>query len=346
MRNKSEKIMKKISFIVPVYNVEKYLAECINSILNVEYQNKEIILINDGSTDDSEKICRIYEQDNENIKLISKKNEGLSEARNLGIRKATGEYIFFIDSDDFYSYDFSRDISTVINENSYDVILFDYKYYNQQSDTFLTPKKTIDKNNINGKEGIQVLEYFLEYQKNIQWIVVQGVYKKEFLVGNELYFVKDRYYEDILWLPEVFINSNSMFYIDNNIYVYRLEREGQITSDISEKSLSDNLYVIDYWEKKLRKYKLKEELKVKIMKNIITRYYYTIWYNHFLLKEERVKIQNEINKYKKYLEITNSMTTKITSIIIKKIGIKYTSYLFYVAIKVKRKIKYIAKKVI
>ena len=335
--------MKKISFIVPVYNVEKYIAECINSILNVEYQNKEIILINDGSTDDSEKICRKYEQDNENIRLISKQNEGLSEARNLGIRKATGEYIFFIDSDDFYSYDFSKDIKKVINENSYDVILFDYKYYYQQTDTFVIPKKTIDKNIINDKEGIHfleyILEYFLEYQKNIQWFVWQGVYKKEFLVENELFFVKDRYYEDILWLPEVFINANCMFYIDSNIYVYRLEREGQITSDISEKSLRDNLYVIDYWEQKLSEYKLKEELKEKLMKNIITRYYYVIWYNQFLLKEERVKIQSEINEYKKHLEITNSMITKITSILMKKIGVKYTSYLFYIAINAKRKIK-------
>lgn len=331
--------MKKISFIVPVYNVEKYISQCIDSILSVEYQNKEIILINDGSTDDSEKICRKYEQDNENIRLISKQNEGLSEARNLGIRKATGEYIFFIDSDDFYSYDFSKDIKKVINENSYDVILFDYKYYYQQTDTFVIPKKTADKNIVNNKKGLQVLECFLDYQKNIQWIVVQGIYKKEFIVENELFYVKDRYYEDILWLPEVFINANCMFYIDSNIYIYRLEREGQITSDISEKSLRDNLYVIDYWEQKLSEYKVKEELKEKLMKNIITRYYYVIWYNQFLLKEERVKIQSEINEYKKYLEITNSMITKITSILMKKIGVKYTSYLFYIAIKVKRKIK-------
>lgn len=247
--------------------------------------------------------------------------------------------MFFVDSDDFYSYDFSRDIRTVINENSYDVILFDYKYYYQQSDAFLTPRKTIDKNIINDKEGIHFLEYFLEYQKNIQWFVVQGVYKKEILVKYDLYFVKDRYYEDMLWLPEVFINANSMFYLDSNFYVYRLEREGQITSDVIEKVLSDNLYVVDYWEQTLKKYNLKEELKEKLTKNIITRFYYVIWYNHFLLKEERARIQNEINKYKKYLAITNSMITKITSIIMKSIGIKYTSYLFYVAIKIKRKIK-------
>lgn len=331
--------MKKISFIVPVYNVEKYIAKCINSILNLEYQNKEIILINDGSTDGSERICRKYEQDNENIRLISKQNEGLSEARNLGIKIATGEYIFFIDSDDFYSYDFSKDIKKVINENSYEVILFDYKYYYQQSDAFFIPRSSINKGIMNNKKGEQVLDYFLEYQKNTQWIVVQGIYKKTFLVENNLYFVKGRLYEDMLWLPEVFIKASSMCYKNINIYVYRLEREGQITSNISEKSLSDSLYVIEYWEEKLGRHILKEELKEKIIRNIITRYYYTIWYNHFLPKEDREKIQSKINKNKKYLEITNSPITKITSKITKIIGIKYASYFFYIAIKAKRKIK-------
>lgn len=336
--------MKKISFIVPIYNVEEYLAQCINSILNVDYNNKEIILINDGSTDGSEDICREFKKKYENIRFINKKNEGLSVTRNLGIIKATGEYIFFIDSDDFYAYDFSKDIKEVINESSHDVILYDYRYYYQLHDAFVLPKKEVNKSKMNNNNGVQVLEYYLDHQKNVQWIVVQGIYKKDFLIENKLYFEKGRFYEDILWMPEVFLKANSVHHIDANIYVYRLEREGQITSEISEKSLIDNLYVMEYWEKKLRKYNLNEDLKEKIMKSLVIRYYYTIWYNNFLSKKDKLRVQSEINKRRDFLDITNTSITKVTSIMVKSIGVRFTSYLFYVTIKLKREIKKISQK--
>ena len=90
----------KISIIVPVYNVEKYLSECLDSIINQSYKNIEIILINDGSTDSSLEICQKYQKNDKRIKLISQANKGLSISRNNGMKIATGKYIMFVDSDD------------------------------------------------------------------------------------------------------------------------------------------------------------------------------------------------------------------------------------------------------
>ena len=91
----------KVSIIIPVYNVEKYLEECVNSILNQKIKNYEIILVDDGSTDSSGEICDKMSANNQEITVIHQKNQGLSEARNSGIKKATGEYLMFVDSDDF-----------------------------------------------------------------------------------------------------------------------------------------------------------------------------------------------------------------------------------------------------
>ena len=110
-----------ISIVVPIYNVEKYLEKCINSIIIQTYKNIEIILVNDGSTDSSGKICDIYLKIDKRIKVVHKKNGGLSDARNVGIENAKGKYIAFIDSDDFLDSDFIEILYNLIIEYNADV---------------------------------------------------------------------------------------------------------------------------------------------------------------------------------------------------------------------------------
>ena len=112
-----------ISIIVPVYNVEKYLSQCIESIINQNYKNIEIILVNDGSTDKSGDICDSYSLKDNRIKVIHKKNEGVSIARNTGLKVATGEYIAFVDGDDFvHEYIYTKLIN-IINNSKYDLVM-------------------------------------------------------------------------------------------------------------------------------------------------------------------------------------------------------------------------------
>ena len=114
------------SIIVPIYNVEALLPRCIDSLIGQQYQNIEIILVNDGSTDSSEAICREYLNRDSRIKLINKENGGLSSARNTGLKLCKGEYIFFVDSDDYVTSDFcSVGVDGFLNHNA-DVVIFGF----------------------------------------------------------------------------------------------------------------------------------------------------------------------------------------------------------------------------
>lgn len=112
----------KFSVIVPVYNVEKYIEECLDSILKQDYDNYEILLIDDGSTDNSGNICEIYAAKNEKIKVFHKKNGGLSSARNIGIEKATGDYLVFVDSDDYIAPWSLSEFYKVLKKGKFDVL--------------------------------------------------------------------------------------------------------------------------------------------------------------------------------------------------------------------------------
>ena len=108
-----------VSIIIPVYNVEKYIVECLESVVNQTYENLEIILVNDGSTDNSKEICLEYAQRDQRIKLYSKENGGLSSARNYGLSKVTGNYVFFLDSDDYLVTDTIENLlNMLINTNA------------------------------------------------------------------------------------------------------------------------------------------------------------------------------------------------------------------------------------
>ena len=123
--------MLRFSIIVPVYNVEKYIEECLNSILKQNYKNYEVIVINDGSLDKSGEICENFSKKNFNFKVIHVKNGGLSSARNIGIKKALGEYILFLDGDDFIAKNCLEDIDNLIKKNNSTDIVFGkiIKYY-------------------------------------------------------------------------------------------------------------------------------------------------------------------------------------------------------------------------
>ena len=122
--------MKKIliSVILPVYNAEKYLDNSIKSILSQSYKNIELIIINDGSSDNSKKICEKYQKDDKRIRIINKSNKGVSAARNDGIKEAKGEYICFFDADDFLENDMIEKMVESAQANCSDIIISEYKY--------------------------------------------------------------------------------------------------------------------------------------------------------------------------------------------------------------------------
>lgn len=329
----------KVSIVIPVYNVENYIKECIDSVISQYYRDIEIILVNDGSTDNSVEICKEYSLKYSFIKLIHKKNGGLSDARNVGIHNSTGEYIIFLDSDDYWSHaNFLLGLVQYINKNpNLDFIFFKYKFYYQKQKIYIEPIFDIDEKKVLGKSGIECLEYILDKMKHFQWFAWAVIVRRQFIIDNDLFFIKDRTYEDMLWTPHSFIKAQSVGFFNNLAYVYRLEREGQITSEVSYKNLKDNIFVSTWWFELLGKYNIGESLKKKLFVNINLRYFYAIKLAGFLKLKERKLIIGILKENKNLLLYSNGKN-KLIMFLCNTIGFVLTIKLLYFAIKLKKRI--------
>lgn len=222
-----------LSIIIPVYNVEKYLKNCLDSVINQTYKNLEIILVNDGSTDNCAKICDAYKDNNKQIKVIHKQNGGLSDARNVGILQATGRYIGFVDSDD------------TIDKEMYDILLSNLKNNNADISIcnfyFVRENHKIQQsfsNQIKLKNKEEALDDLYNNSKfgNFVW---NKLYKKELF--NNIKFPIKKKYEDIWIMHELFAQAQNITYIDKPLYYY-YERSNSI---IGEESIQTS---IDYFD--------------------------------------------------------------------------------------------------
>lgn len=208
--------MIEISIIVPVYNKEKYLKRCIDSLINQSFTEIEIILIDDGSTDISLGICKYYEKLDNRISVIEKENGGASSARNVGIRAARGQYILFVDADDYIEETACEDLwNGVLAGENIDIILGDrICYFNDGESRQLFH---------NSKKGGQILsgqEYMQEEIKagSMYFVVVSALYRRKFILKNQLYFKEGIYDEDEDWVPRAFILARNVW--DTGVLVY------------------------------------------------------------------------------------------------------------------------------
>lgn len=229
-----------VSVIIPIYNVEKWLPECVDSVLNQTYKNLEVILVDDGSPDGCPAICDEYATRDPRIKVIHKPNGGLSDARNAGIEAVTGDYVVFIDSDDYWDDPNGitklYDIATEFNS---DVTLFGMKRQIQGTNEKIKLSQ-LDCSRINGKTKNEVLMYFAS-QGNWYISACSKFVKSEFIKNCK--FEKGLLSEDIEYTLRLYPKINSIAIIDTNFYVAR-EREGSITHTIGGKNLYDLLKII------------------------------------------------------------------------------------------------------
>lgn len=220
----------KISVIIPVYNVEKYIIECIESIINQTFKDIEIIVVNDGTKDNSIKIVEEYLSD-KRIKIINKANGGLSSARNEGMKVAKGEYIYFIDSDDFINEDVLEVLYKNLESERFDIIFSNFSFYNDK-----TKKEKKSKFNFPFKENINKGYYFLYNGEEIN--VWNRLYRREFLEKYNFRFIEEIIYEDQDFGFKTILLAENIKYIENYGYKYRVGREGSImSSQRKEKSL-------------------------------------------------------------------------------------------------------------
>lgn len=330
----------KVSIIIPVYNVERYLNECIESVLSQNCTDLEIILINDGSEDGSQKVCEKYARENSNIVLINKENTGLSDTRNLGIKYATGEYIIFLDSDDYWSKSFLKEAINIIKTNrNIDLLFFKVVKFYEDSNKIINEELIIKNEELIGKKGEDALLYILERNKYFEWYSCRFLVKRELLLSNGLFFKKNRNYEDALWSPMVFLKAKCVYFLDKEIYNYRLNREGQITSRVSKKNIVDSIYVAEYWYKKINELQVSTELRNIMLNNLCIRYFYAIWFNYNLDLEEQNYIIYKLKENKQILKYTNGPRERLTTILVQILGFNTASKIYGYLIKSKKSIK-------
>jgi len=205
----------KVSFIIPVYNSEKFLNRCIDSVLGQSYKNIEIILVNDGSTDKSAVICNSYAEKYD-VKAIHIKNSGAGGARNIGLKYATGDYISFIDSDDWIHHDMTRTMLSVFKKDEVDIVECDLKIASDYKiDSEIENHYSIVK-----ESRIQSLKRII---RNQRFSVVVRLYKKDIL--NGLHFRERIMSEDVYFTIEVLNRINCLARIPNKLYYYYINKE-------------------------------------------------------------------------------------------------------------------------
>lgn len=314
------------SFIVPVYKVEQYLRQCVDSILSQEYKNFELILVDDGSPDNSGKICDEYAKNHENVFTFHKENGGLSDARNYGLSKATGEYILFVDSDDFIFENSLTEIAKICQKSSADLVfLKGFKFYENNS-SLDELDQDIHIDDFNSKD--KILKYLSSLNKFPGSACTKAI-KREFLIKNNLVFLKGLLSEDIDWMIRVLKKMSSCTSINVPYYCYRQNRLNSISNSISAKNINSILKIISTHA--ILDVTNKED---EYINNFLAYEYMILIANYAsLTKEEKNKVASDVYEYKWLLKYKNNSKVKLTYIIKNIVGIKLTSKLLYCYLK-------------
>ena len=220
-----------LSVIIPIYNSEKYLERCIESVVNQADDSIEIILVNDGSTDGSQIICEKYTHQYKNVRLFVKENGGLSSARNYGLAYAQGKYVAFLDSDDMWSSDFIKDLKKYV-KTEWDILNFNYCY-----------ESTLNVYKQKGTKSVEVLnqnEFIDLFNKNkYENQICFRIYKRSLF--ENVSFPLGRYYEDIATFYKLILQASKIMCVDYDYYIYNIINEDSITKQVSRKHLEDML---------------------------------------------------------------------------------------------------------
>ena len=225
-----------ISVIIPVYNVEKYLRECVDSVLNQTYDNFEIILIDDGSTDSSGKICDEYACNDARITVVHKENGGLSSARNAGAEKASGKYIYYLDSDDYIDNETFSSLVKNAEENSSDIVFFSaFSFIDGGGEA---KQNYVYKNEYKTDSGRNVFDRLIK-NGEFHSAVPLLFFKNEFIKKNGLSFIDGMYHEDMIYTFEAFMSASCVSYINECFYKRRYRADSIMTSRKSEKYFND-----------------------------------------------------------------------------------------------------------
>ena len=300
-----------ISVIIPVYNVEKHLEKCLNSVINQTYKNLDIILINDGSTDKSGEICAEFSKRDSRIKFIQQENSGVSRARNVGIENSSGDFFSFIDSDDYLELDTYEYLINIVEEKQVDAV--NYEYY--------ITYPTNEVKHVNNR-----IQYGLASREQAQYELVNNVafaWNKLFskkLIGGLKFNEEVLRGEDSLFARQAFDKAESVWFDKRPLYHYVQSDESAVRGNFRKSQLTAaNLYDI-YFNFYSEKFPELLPYCISSLNNLMVSLYYDMWSDKGNYKNEQKHI---VKIFKKYFKIT--LSCKVSN------KQRLKSYIFYLS---------------
>lgn len=312
----------KVSFILPVYKVEKYLDECVESIVSQTYRDIEVVLVDDGSPDRCPIICDEWAKKVPRIKVVHKSNGGLSDARNVGFENATGDYVIFVDGDDFWASPTALQelLEVVVKHPECDFIGFNCSYFYGDTNTY---EKWVTYDD--------ALSRPIDKDTAMRLLVASGtmpmsaclkVISRKSLSDMGLRFIKGTIAEDIPWFIDLLDGSNKCMFVNHYIYAYRQNRAGSITASGGEKSFNDLFNIIKRELDKMEKRTFSPAAKEAL--------YSFLAYEFCILlssaSQRSIEQRQELLSYKWLLNYTANPKVRKAAFVNKLFGIKATEW--------------------
>lgn len=315
----AEKVI--FSVIIPVYNVEEYIEQCIDSILVQSYQNWEIILVDDGSTDRSGQICKNYAHKDNRIKVFTKKNTGQADSRNYGVCQACGDYFLFVDSDDYIAPDTLEVLCKVIHQNEMvDVVLSEgmYSVYGQKTELC----KYWDSSEYEGMSGRDTLLRTMKTASN--WSPCGKCYKLSYWKERGFSFKTGILAEDFELIDKTVLEATCVFMIPA-FYYYRRLRPNSTMTKKNKKLHHDELLNILSWEKYFKEHEIDEELLTAFRSRFLATYCHGVLaYMYIYDKIERQKLLEEAKTLAFYFKYAQCLEMKLVGIAYRVFGLSLT----------------------
>lgn len=317
----------KVSFVIPVYKVEQYLDRCVKSIVGQTYRNIEVILVDDGSPDSCPSLCDKYAVEDSRIKAVHKENGGLSDARNYGTKYATGDYLIYVDSDDFWMHndDLEKLVQIAIENPSVDFINFNCSYYYSDRDSY-SLWTLYDEQLSKPKEKNEAVK-LLTSTSSMVMSACMKMMKRKFVIDHKLTFIKGQLSEDIPWFINLLDYCKKCMFVNLNVYAYRQGVSGSITNNIGLKNIDSLINIVETELRNINKRSFNKEAKDCIMSFLAYEYSIILGYLQFL--DERIaKGRYEyLKQYQYLLKYTQDPKVKKVNFVYRLFGLKITTLL-------------------
>ena len=310
----------KVSFILPIYNVEKYLSECVESILAQTFRDFEILLVDDGSPDNCPALCDEWEKKDNRIKALHKPNGGSSDARNYGLDHAQGDYVVFVDSDDFWVNKECLEhlVNVVYAHPECDFIGYNCSYYYSDTKTYAKWVRYNESLAVPTDKNVAICS--LVASGTMPMSACLKIIKRKSLLDIGLRFIKGTIAEDIPWFIDLLDGAKSCMFVNQYIYAYRQNVAGSITASGNPKSTRDLFAIVRNEIKKMGNRRMSKEAKDALYSFLA--YEFCI----LLTSDMPQEMKNELMQYKWLLNYTANPKVRKASLVNKLLGIKTTEW--------------------